>query len=214
MAAGHRSIWLAVWAWLAAADWCAAAETRVIDSFDYADAAAAGQVWTPRGSEMPPVTVAERNGGHALRLPCPFSRNVQRSLYHRDITIDLSRAARIEFDLYVDKPEAVGSFVLYFLSGNGCYRGSADGVGQSGWHRVRLNKASFKPEGTPAGWNNISGIRLSPWKAASIDAFCLWTTSTPRPLGRCRRDRHARGPRASQGSPQRARLRAERRGAA
>lgn len=173
MAAGHRSIWLAVWAWLAAADWCAAAETRVIDSFDYADAAAAGQVWTPRGSEMPPVTVAERNGGHALRLPCPFSRNVQRSLYHRDITIDLSRAARIEFDLYVDKPEAVGSFVLYFLSGNGCYRGSADGVGQSGWHRVRLNKASFKPEGTPAGWNNISGIRLSPWKAASIDAFCL-----------------------------------------
>jgi len=145
MTVWHRSIWLSVWAWLAAAGLCMGAETIVIDSFDYADAAAEGKVWTPvldllRVSEMPPVTVAERDGGHALRLPCPFSRNVQRSLYHRDIKINLSRAARIEFDLYVDKPEAVGSFMLYFISGNGCYRGSA-GVGESGWHRVRDRKS-------------------------------------------------------------------------
>lgn len=26
--------------------------------------------------------MAERDGGHALRMPCPFSRNVQRSLYY------------------------------------------------------------------------------------------------------------------------------------
>jgi len=102
-----------------------ASETTIIDSFDYPDAAAAQGAWTPvvsllRVSEMPAVGVVERAGGHALRLPCPFTRNVQRSLYHRDLKMDLSRAARIEFDLYVDKPGAVGSFILYHISGDGC----------------------------------------------------------------------------------------------
>ena len=172
---------------LAAAGLCAAAESIVIDSFDYADADAAGKVWTPvldllRVPEMPPVTVAERAAGQALRLPCPFSRNLGRSLYHRDSKLDLSNAARIEFDLYVDQPGAVGSFMLYFISGSGCYRGSA-GAGQAGWRRVRLNKASFKPEGTPEGWDNISAMRFSPWKGAPIDTYCLVDNLVARAAG-------------------------------
>lgn len=164
-------------AWLIADRLSLGAETIVMDSFDYPDAAAAGKVWTPaldllRVSEMPPVTLEEHDGGRALRLPCPFSRNLPRSLYHRDLKIDLSRAARIEFDLCVDRPGVIGSFTIYFISGNGCYRGVAD-VGESAWRRVRLNKADFKPEGAPAGWNNVSGVRFSPWRAASVDASCL-----------------------------------------
>ena len=177
MSGGCRDVCLSGLAWLAAVGLCSAADTTVIDSFDYADAEAAGKAWTPvlgllRVAEMPAATVVERAAGQALRLPCPFSRDVQRSLYHHDKALDLSNAARIEFDLYVDQPGAVGSFVLYFISGDGCYRGTA-GAGQAGWRRVQLNKASFKPEGTPDGWDNISAMRFSPWKGAPVDTYCL-----------------------------------------
>ena len=172
-----RCVWLPALAWLCAASLCAAAETVVLDSFDYADAAAARKAWTPvldllGVSEMPSAGVVERDGGHALRLACPFTRNVPRSLYHHDLEIDLSNAARVEFDLYVGEPGAVGSFNLYLISGNGCYRGSA-GAGAPGWRRVRLNKASFKPEGKPDGWSNISAMRFSPWKGTAVDTYCL-----------------------------------------
>ena len=187
MAVWRWNLRLSGLAWLAAVGLCAAAETTVIDSFDYADADAAGRVWTPvldllRVPEMPVVTVTERGAGQALRLPCPFSGNVQRSLYHRDRTLDLSNAARIEFDLYVDHPGAVGAFTLYFISGGGCYRGAAGG-GQAGWRRVRLNKASFKPEGTPDGWDNISAMRFSPWKGAPVDTYCLVDNLVARTAG-------------------------------
>jgi len=167
-------VWLG--AWLVAVACRAGADTIVLDSFDYADAAAAGAAWTPvldllHAPSLPAVTLAARDGGQALCLPCPFTRDLQRSLYHHDLRMDLSRAARIEFDLCVDRPEAIGSFTLYFISGNGCYRGSTD-VGETGWHRVRLNKASFKPEGTPGGWDTVTGVRFSPWKAAAVDATC------------------------------------------
>jgi len=148
-----------------------AADTVVIDSFDYGSAEAARQVWTPV-YELPVVDIVERGGGSALWLPCPFSRDVQRSLYHRDAKPDLSTTAWVEFDLFVNKPEAVTQFTLYLISGSGCYRGSV-GAGGATWRRVRLNKASFKPEGTPDGWHNISGMRFSPWKGVSTDAFCV-----------------------------------------
>ena len=124
MTARYRSIWLSALACLGAVGLCAGAETIVIDSFDYADDDAARKAWTPvvsllGVSEMPAVAVASRGEGRALRLPCPFTRDVHRSLYHRDLKIDLSNAARVEFDLYVDEPGAVGSFMLYFISGDG-----------------------------------------------------------------------------------------------
>ncbi|MBT4820675.1 MAG: family 10 glycosylhydrolase, partial [Lentisphaerae bacterium] len=187
MSSRHRLLWFPALAWVAAIGLSATADTIVIDSFDYPDSNAAGKAWTPvldllRVSEMPAVTVVERVAGRALRLPCPFSRDLQRSLYHLDRKLDLSNAARIEFDLYIDQPEAVGQFMLYFISGSGCYRGSAGG-GRTGWHRVRLNKASFKPEGTPDGWDSISALRFSPWKGAAVNTYCLVDNLVARTAG-------------------------------
>lgn len=176
MVSQHRRGGLSLWAWLVLAACGAGAQGLILDSFDYPDAADAQAAWTPvldllHTDSLPPVTLVEHAGGQALCLPCPFSRDLPRSLYHRSVSVDLHRAARIEFDLWVDRPEAIASFTLYFISGNGCYRGST-GVGETGWRHVSLTKASFKPEGTPGGWDQITGVRFSPWKAAGVDAVC------------------------------------------
>ena len=138
----------------------------VIDNFDYPDAAAAGAQWRPN-DQSPPVQVAPRDGGQALVLPCPFTRDVARSHYDCAVNLDLRRFGRFTLDINVPDPAACDHFTIYFRSGEGWY--GAGISAEPGWRTVTLTKAQFGAEDQPAGWGAISGIRLAQWKSGEAD---------------------------------------------
>jgi len=149
----------------------AAAEDLVIDDFSYADDAAVQQAWrAAEGSppaQLQPGRTAEE--GTALRMACPFTKDLGRVYYDRDVSLDLTRYGRFTFDFYGGNPQACGGFGLYFRSGAGWY--GAGFTPEAGWQKVTLSKAQFGSEDTPAGWSKIDGIRLSQWKGGEGDTY-------------------------------------------
>ncbi len=161
------------WAILA---WCCgvalAAEILTLDDFGYAEEAAAQAAWRPDENSLPVGLMDNPRGGKALKLPCNFTdEKIRRAVYDKDVSVDLTAHGSICFDLYVDERGPVGTFTIYFHSGDGWYSGQVHGP-RKGWQEVRLPKAGFGIEGTPAGWNQVDRIRLSAWKADAKDTFC------------------------------------------
>lgn len=152
------------------ATWAVATEDLVIDDFEYPSAEAAREAWTPaEGAE--PAGLFERDGGTALRMNADFTNEgPRRSVYDRDVELDLSRWGRFSFDMYIDTPGLFRSFTIYFRSGAGWY-GAGAGIGRQGWNRVELSRADFKAEDTPAGWHRIDGIRLAAWRGGDGVGF-------------------------------------------
>jgi len=144
-----------------------AAET-VIDDFEYADAAAAQAAWAPQMG-APPTRVMDHDGGKALRMDCPFTQEVERSVYDRSVNLNLSQVGQFTLDYYVDDLKPLRGFSLYFRSGDGGY--GAGFNGEKGWNEITLLKSDFNTEDTPAGWDRIDGIRLSQWKSNPGDTF-------------------------------------------
>jgi len=144
------------------------ADELVIDDFEYADDAAA-QAAFPPDERSPAATVMEHDGGKALRMDCPFTQDTERSVYDRSVELNLSRFGQFTLDYYVDDPKPVGGFTLYFRSGEGWY--GAGFSGEKGWNEITLLKSAFRTEDTPAGWDKITGFRLSQWKAGEGDTF-------------------------------------------
>ena len=62
------------------------------------------------------------------------------------------------------KPESVGYLNLYFRSGDGWFS-AGKAIGGEGWQTLRFAKASFQTEGSPAGWNQVDGVRIAAWRA-------------------------------------------------
>ena len=150
------------WAILA---WCCgvalAAEILTLDDFGYAEEAAAQAAWRPDENSLPVGLMDNPRGGKALKLPCNFTdEKIRRAVYDKDVSVDLTAHGSICFDLYVDERGPVGTFTIYFHSGDGWYSGQVHGP-RKGWQEVRLPKAGFGIEGTPAGWNQVDRIRLS-----------------------------------------------------
>ncbi len=144
------------------------AEELVIDDFEYADDAAAQAAFAPdQGS--PPVAVMDHDGGKALRMDCPFTQDVGRSVYDRTVELNLSRFGQFTLDYYIDDPKPIGGFTLYFRSGEGWY-GAGFG-GEKGWNQITLLKSAFRTEDAPAGWDKVTGFRLSQWKDGEGDTF-------------------------------------------
>jgi uncharacterized lipoprotein YddW (UPF0748 family) len=140
----------------------------VIDDFGYADDAAAQAAWRPdQGS--PPVKVMDHDGGKALRMDCPFTQEVERSVYDRAVNLNLSQVGQFTLDYYVDDVKPLRGFSLYFRSGEGWY--GAGFNGEKGWNEITLLKSDFRTEDKPAGWDQISGFRLSQWKNNAGDTF-------------------------------------------
>lgn len=144
------------------------ADELLIEDFDYADAAAAQAAWRP-GQGSPPIGLMDHNGGKALRIECPFTQNVERSVYDRDVELDLRRFGQFTLEYYVDDVKPLRGFTLYFRSPGGWF--GAGFTGEKGWNEVTLLKSAFGTEGSPAGWDQITGIRLSQWKGAPGDTF-------------------------------------------
>ncbi|MBD3293112.1 MAG: hypothetical protein GF393_09320, partial [Armatimonadia bacterium] len=152
------------------AAFCSATEDLLIDDFEYPSAEAAQEAWAP-DENSEPVGLFERDGGTALRMNADFTNPESgRAVYDRDVSLDLSSWGRFTFDMYIDQPGLFRSFTIYFRSGDGWY-GSGAGIGRQGWNRVELSKADFGTEDSPAGWDQIDGVRLSAWRGAEEAGF-------------------------------------------
>lgn len=147
-----------------------ATEDLVIDDFEYPSADAAQQAWVP-DENSEPAGVFERDGGTALKMNADFTNGDSgRAVYDRDVSLDLSRWGRFSFDMYIDQPGLFRSFTIYFRSGDGWY-GAGAGIGRQGWNRIELSRADFGVEDTPAGWDQIDGVRLSAWRGSDDSGF-------------------------------------------
>ncbi len=143
----------------------------IIDDFAYPDTAAARQAWVAMSA--PPVAMAsadEWGDQPVMNLPCDFEVRNVRCYWDRSVTLDLGSFTDFAFEVFAPDPGAISYFTLYFRSGAGWY-GASVAVNQPGWQTLRFSKGDFIAEGTPAGWGQISGIRLSPWKGAPRNTY-------------------------------------------
>ncbi len=147
-----------------------ASEKIVIDAFEYSETSTAQDVWKPQ-VESPPVELMPHRidqSKKALRLPCDFSRKIERCYWDKEVKLNLSKYGRFTLWVYAENPQAVGNATLYLQSGDGWFSGRLP-VEKEGWQRVNLWKSDFRIEGTPTGWDSIGTIRLSFWNADGMD---------------------------------------------
>lgn len=121
--------------------------------------ATASAWWTAQTGE----DEARSTAGGAVLFPCDMGRLAERAYWDRAIRLDLSHANRISFRARVTGDlAAISSCTLYLHSGDGWYDA---GFGLSASCNVMLDLATFRPEGSPAGWSKIDAVRISFWKA-------------------------------------------------
>jgi uncharacterized lipoprotein YddW (UPF0748 family) len=136
----------------------------VIDPFSFSSAGEAAKVWRA----VAPAPRVELGAQGGLVLPCPFSGDTDRVYWDRDVKLNLSQATSFELELVCEQPDALRSLAIYFRSGNGWYIWNKP-LREAGRQRVRLGRDQFSTEGTPAGWDRIDRIRISPWKGVPKD---------------------------------------------
>lgn len=124
---------------------------------------AAPRSWT--GPGLPALKPVENlyRGNRGLTMPLPMQQLQNRAYWDAAIEQDLSPWRVIAFDIQIDDPTAVNRAAIYFRSGDGWYGGWFEIEGTN-WQSITLSRADFHPEGTPAGWNRISSVRISFWK--------------------------------------------------
>ncbi len=138
----------------------------LLEAFDYPTLEAAREAWRP-SNESPPVTLTERDGGQALRLAADFTTGEAPRVYHdRTVALDLTLWGRFTLDLKVETPGLFGRLTLFFQSGPGWY-GASIPLDHLGWQTISIPRSAFGIEGEPLGWDQITGIRLSPWRGAA-----------------------------------------------
>ncbi len=146
---------------------CVQAAPLVIDGFAYTNSAAARRAWFSAGSA--PAVTMEASGiwgnDSVMILTCDFATRESRCYWDRSAALKLASYTDFALEVFAPDPGAISAFTLYFRSGSGWYGASA-AITVSGWQTLRFSRSEFIAEGTPAGWDRIEGIRLSPWKAA------------------------------------------------
>jgi len=162
-------LWVAVWFLLAPL--AGQGSPLVIDDFAYASTTAARTVWV--AASAPLVNMASSGAwgsDRVMTLTCDFATRETRCYWDRAVSINLAAFTDFALEVFAPDPGAISYFTLYFRSGTGWY-GCSVQVSQTGWQTLRFSKARFTPEGTPAGWDQIDGIRLSPWKGAARNTY-------------------------------------------
>lgn len=146
-----------------------AGDGSVIEGVDYPDDAAARAAWKPMGATAP-VSVVEKDGVRALKMPCNFKgTKIDRASWDLAVQQDLSFCQGLQFRFYCTDLSPISGFSFYMQSGNGWYSAGFAPVQQGGWCTVTIDKAATSLEGAPAGWGNIRTIRVSAWRAGETD---------------------------------------------
>ena len=150
--------------WAAFAGTASAASPATIDPCQYPDQAAAQAAWVPMGKTAP-VTLADLEGHQVLLLPCNFAgTKLERASWDRAVTLDLSGCQGIQFQLLCREAGPISHFSLYFQSGAGWYHAAFYPESSTGWNTIQIDKAHTSTEGKPAGWGQITALRLSAWR--------------------------------------------------
>jgi uncharacterized lipoprotein YddW (UPF0748 family) len=131
----------------------------LIDSFDHEQPAA---VWRPVENSPPP----ERTGTHGTVFSCPFEKNIDRAFWDHDVSLNLAGYTALAAEISCDDPAALRAFGLYLHSGGGWYVW-AKPLREGGRQTLVMQKAEFSKEGSPAGWDRIDRVRISPWRGAA-----------------------------------------------
>lgn len=139
----------------------AGASTRVLDDFAYPNLQQARRTWAAQGDS--PAIVGST--GHSLTFSLSFARDMDRVFWDRQVSLDLSNYDTFEIDLTCEQPEFMRSLAIYFKSGDGWYIWNRP-LRSTGRQTLRMMRAEFQSEGTPAGWHQIERIRISPWRGA------------------------------------------------
>jgi uncharacterized lipoprotein YddW (UPF0748 family) len=145
-----------------------------IDSFFYPDNAAAQAAWKPMG-ESATVAVSVMDGRKVLRFPCNFEgTKIERASWDRPVELDLTSSRGIEFQILCRDATPVSYFSIYFQSGSGWYHASFFPESNTDWSTITVRKSDITMEGQPAGWGQISTIRISAWRSRDVNTeFCL-----------------------------------------
>lgn len=147
----------------------AAPDAAVIEDCRYPDVAAAQPVWKPMGASAP-VLLATEQGHQALRLRCNFAGTaLERASWDRTVKLDLAACRGLEFKLLCRDATPVSYFSIYFQSGAGWYHANFYPETSNTWNTITIDKATTGAEGKPAGWGQISTIRISAWRGMEVD---------------------------------------------
>jgi uncharacterized lipoprotein YddW (UPF0748 family) len=147
-----------------------AGESVIIDKCEYGDDSAARAAWKPMGGSAA-VSVALVGGRKVLRLPCNFAgTKIERASWDQQLKLDLGLSRGIQFNLLCRDASPVSYFSIYFESGEGWYHGTFFPESATGWNAISINKNEMTTEGKPAGWGQITAVRISAWRAKDKDA--------------------------------------------
>lgn len=148
-----------------------AAGPLIIDDFVYTNSVAARVAWV--NTSGPAVMMATTGGWgteQVMVTTCDFATRSTRCTWDRTVALNLGAYTEFAMEVYASDPGLFSAFTLYFRSGAGWYGCSAT-LKQAGWQTLRFAVGDFIVEGTPTGWSQIDGIRLSPWKSAAQNTY-------------------------------------------
>lgn len=133
------------------------------------NAAAAKAVF--HGGETLPVRLAAPG---VVSMPVDFSgeKPPMRASWDMRLPCDLSRADGLLFDFYCSDLDQFSAFSFYFKSGDGWYHCSFCPEETGKWQRIAVKKTPVRLEGKVAGWDKVSGLRISGWRAGDGRAVC------------------------------------------
>ena len=109
----------------------------------------------------------------AVKFPVDFTGDrVQRASWDVKLPCDLRAAPGIQFDFVCGDLTQFTSFSCYLKSGNGWYSAPFAPEEDTVWTHIRIPKGRFRTEGTPEGWDKISTMRISGWRAGTNSTVC------------------------------------------
>lgn len=141
-----------------------ATRAAVLETFRYRDDKTLAAAWRAIGGSP-----AAQRATEGVVFPVPFDGERDRVYWDRSVSLNLARYSSFELELTCDRPEALRSLAVYFKSGDGWFVWGQP-LKSGGRQRVVLSKTAFTSEGSPAGWQRIDAIRISPWRGSPVAA--------------------------------------------
>lgn len=135
-----------------------------IDSLQYKSTAAVQFVWKAQW-ETAKLSAGTDNRKRVLRVETPPNRKTpsERLTFDRKLKKSLSGLDKFQVEIKLLTPASGERLSLYFHSGKGWYTASAS-IHSNEWTQLNFAKSNFRQEDSPAGWDQVDGIRLSLWK--------------------------------------------------
>jgi uncharacterized lipoprotein YddW (UPF0748 family) len=125
----------------------------------------------PVGGAASPPRRLRGNGGVGVRLDCRFqdAASGSRAAWDFPVSLDMRRCGGLRFRVSVPDLTPFSYFTVYFKSGAGWYVSEFSVAAEGVWQTMEIRKGATRIEGSPVGWGDISAIRISAWRGASVD---------------------------------------------